>query len=119
MQFDARAAKQLQPGQHLTVDDAPGLRLVCTAAGRSWIYRYKSPVDGRMRQVKLGTWPALSAAAAGAGWEAARNERSSGVDPAKQRRAARKAEKVQAVGFETVGDLLDAYVDKALKERAA
>lgn len=52
--FDPRKAKALAPGDHLPIDGAPGLRLVATASKRTWTYRYRSPVDGRMRQLRLG-----------------------------------------------------------------
>jgi len=87
--FDARAAKALQPGDHLTVPEAPGLRLQATASTRTWCYRFKSPVDGRMRQVRLGHWPAMGFAAAIAAWETQRTARAAGVDPAQQRRQRR------------------------------
>lgn len=86
--FDARAAKALQAGNHLTVDGAPGLRLEASASVRAWIYRYKSPVDGRMRQVKLGRWPAMGFPAALAAWERIKAQRDAGVDPAADKRAA-------------------------------
>lgn len=89
--FDARRAKALEPGDHLTVDGAPGLRLVATASGRTWTYRFKSPVDGRMRQVKLGSWPAMSPAAAVAAWDRVKQQRQGGADPSVQRRADRRA----------------------------
>jgi integrase len=89
MQFDARAAKLLQPGAHLTIDGCPGLRLVATAALRSWTYRYRSPIDGRMRQVKLGAWPAMSFPAAATEWEKLRALRDAGTDPSLKRRADR------------------------------
>lgn len=119
MQFDARAARLLQPGQHLTVEDAPGLRLVCSGAGRSWIYRFKSPIDGRMRQVKLGAWPAMAAAAAGAAWAALREARDAGRDPAQERRAGRQAARGQAVEAGTVGELLEAFLAGPCAARAA
>ena len=80
MQFDARRAKGLQAGDHMTVPDAPGLRLVCSTAGRAWTYRYKSPTDGRMRQIKIGMWPTMSAAQAGAEWDRLRQAQR--IDPA-------------------------------------
>jgi integrase len=82
MRFDARTAKLLQPGTHLAFDDFPGLRIEATASRRSWTYRYKSPVDGRMRQCKLGEWPAMSYSAAISAWESMRAKRDSGEDPA-------------------------------------
>jgi hypothetical protein len=92
MYFDARAAKLLQPGNHLMVQDHPGLRLQATESTRTWVYRYKSPVDGKMRQVKLGAWPAMSLAAAIVRWEELKVERDAGVDLAAQRRGDRKAQ---------------------------
>lgn len=89
--FDARAAKALKAGDHITIDGAPGLRLEATATRRTWTYRYKSPVDGRMRQVRLGHWPAMAPAAALVAWQQARDTRAAGVDPAERKRAARQA----------------------------
>jgi integrase len=87
--FDARAAKALGAGDLLTFDGAPGLRLVATASVRTWTYRYKAP-DGRMRQVKLGRWPAMSFPAALAAWQAVKTERDAGGDPALERRTRRR-----------------------------
>jgi integrase len=94
--FDARAAKGLKAGDHLTVVDAPGLRLVATAKRRTWTYRYKSPVDGRMRQVALGQWPAMGFPAALAAWERARAARNAGGDLAAEKRERRQAATAQA-----------------------
>lgn len=87
--FDARAAKLLAPGAHLTITDAPGLRLQATQSTRTWVYRYKSPVDGRMRQIKLGAWPVMTYQAAWVAWDKARTVRDGGADPAMEKRAAR------------------------------
>src|SRR4051812_13212915 len=75
MHFDARKAKLLTAGQHCTISDCPGLRLEASATRRTWVYRYKSPIDMRMRQVKIGEWPAMSMAAAVAAWETLRSKR--------------------------------------------
>ncbi len=89
MKFDARRAKQLQPGEHIAFDEFPGLRFKATRAGRAWTYRYRSPVDGKMRQLKLGNWPSMSLGAAVIEWEMNRNARAAGGDPALARRLAR------------------------------
>jgi hypothetical protein len=86
MAFDARAAKLLPPGEHYTMPDCPGLRFEASSTTRAWIYRYKSPVDGKMRQVKIGDWPAISINAAKAEWEKLRDQRARGDDPAAERR---------------------------------
>jgi hypothetical protein len=46
------------------------------------IYRYKSPIDGRMRKVRIGHWPALSLADAITEWEGLVAMRHAGFDPA-------------------------------------
>ncbi|MBB2486311.1 phage holin family protein [Mitsuaria sp. WAJ17] len=89
--FDARAAKQLLAGQHLTVNDAPGLRLEATGSTRTWAYRYKSPISGLMKQLKLGAWPEMGLAQAVAAWIDAKAVRDAGRCPATERRAARAA----------------------------
>ncbi|RQT18187.1 DUF4102 domain-containing protein [Burkholderia contaminans] len=113
MRFDARTAKQLLPGAHLTIDGCPGLRLEATASRRSWIYRYKSPVDERMRQIKIGEWPALSIAAAAVEWERLRDQRNAGNDPALAKRKAADpvAVMVQQGGSQTVRDVCAAYLE--------
>ena len=92
MKFDAKAAKLLEPGQHFTISECPGLRLEATSTTRSWTYRFKSPIDSKMRQVKIGTWPAMSLHAAVVQWELLRDARAAGKDPADEKRAARQVE---------------------------
>jgi integrase len=89
MEFSARAAKALAPGEHLIVPDAPGLRLVATATKRTWTYRYKSPVNGAMRQVRLGHWPEVGLPAALGKWDALKKARDAGADPAAEKKAKR------------------------------
>ncbi|MGE8703615.1 MAG: Arm DNA-binding domain-containing protein [Achromobacter sp.] len=126
MQFDARAAKLLEPGRHLTIDGYPGLRLEATATARIWIYRYKSPVSGNMRQKKLGRWPAMSIAAAVVEWEILRHKRDAGMDVAVEARQERQAlkvaaaaAKVKAKGLLTVADACDIYLTGHIKQHRA
>ncbi|MDO4704731.1 MAG: integrase arm-type DNA-binding domain-containing protein [Comamonadaceae bacterium] len=91
MPFDARRAKALQAGGRIIFDEAPGLRLVATASRKTWQYRYKSPVDGRMRQIAIGHWPTMGYPAALGRWDELRALRDSGVDLSQQRSAQRKA----------------------------
>jgi len=106
MYFDARAAKLLQAGEHIVVDGCPGLRLEASGAGRAWTYRYKSPIDGRMRQIKIGQWPAMPASAAATEWQALRDVRDSGADPALLKKEQRKE---LAKGIYTVTKMVDDY----------
>jgi integrase len=105
--FDARAAKLLQPGNHIVIDGCPGLRLVASTAGRAWIYRYQSPGMDRMRQIKLGQWPAMPASAAAARWQELKTLRESGVDPAQEKKAQRAAATAKVY---TVAHAVDDYI---------
>lgn len=126
MPFDARAAKLLQPGEHLLIlPEHPGLRLEATAARRSWIYRYKSPVDAGMRQVKIGEWPKKGYPEAALDWASLRDQRDAGRDPALERRAARKqARSAEAAGparaylvRDLVEDYLTGHIDQHRKPK--
>ena len=116
--FDARAAKALVAGNHLTFESAPGLRLQATASTRTWVYRYKSPTDDRMRQVRLGHWPVMSPTAALVAWQHAREARALGADIAVRRRIEKidlreRAEQVRRVRVQTaytVRGLVDDYL---------
>ena len=58
--FDAAEARALRPGDWLTFAAYPGLRLACYGRdARMWTYRFRSPADDRLRQVRLGRWPAV------------------------------------------------------------
>ncbi|KQM68802.1 integrase family protein [Xylophilus sp. Leaf220] len=113
MQFDARAAKLLKPGEHIMVEGSPGLRLKATATRRTWTYRYKSPVDGRMRQIAIGAWPAMSLASAVVAWEALRQRRDDGEDPAVERRGAKAAAVLPTTASrrDTVRQVVDEYLE--------
>jgi integrase len=104
--------------------------LEASASARSWIYRFKSPVDQRMRQIKIGTWPKMSLAAATAEWEKLRDVRAAGRDPANERRDERQKEKdaLAKAREETERRLtvrklctmyLEGHVDRNRKERSA
>ncbi|SFG30230.1 Phage integrase family protein [Duganella sp. CF458] len=124
MPFDARAAKLLPAGQHFTISECPGLRFEVTATKRSWIYRYKSPVDGKMKQTKIGEWPTVSFAAATVAWEKLRLARADGADPSAAKRAERGEKRAAAaaerarVSIEglTVADVCDNYLVKYVEK---
>lgn len=125
MGFDARAARLLEPGAHMVIDGAPGLRLQASTVGRAWIYRYKSPADGRMRQVKLGSWPAMTYPQALAAWEAQRQARAGGADPAVERRQQRQADEAaraahaaaDVANADTVGALVQDWIRRHVEPR--
>jgi hypothetical protein len=112
--FDAREAKSLQPGQHVILTEAPGLRLVAATTRKTWVYRYRSPVDQRVRQIRLGHWPAMGLPAALAAWQKVREQRDAGTDPARDKRERRRqaAEVSREAGFtvrKACDDFLSSY----------
>lgn len=115
MSFDARAAKQLAPGQNITSPDYPGLRLEASETKRAWIYRYRSLIDGKLRQIKIGNWPAVSLHAAVVEWEKLRALRDSGRDPtleAKEERERLRPKKSKEEGPYTVRALFNDFLDQ-------
>ncbi|WP_287913817.1 Arm DNA-binding domain-containing protein [Comamonas sp.] len=114
MYFHARSAKSLKAGEHVVINGCLGLRLVASNSNKSWIYRFKSPIDDRMRQVKIGQWPSMALSAAVANWEGLRKIRESGVDPSlarKERRSQKKeAETVAKGGGYTMSKLVEEYL---------
>lgn len=115
MSFDARAIKLLESGQHITSQEYPGLRLEATETRRTWCYRYRSPINNALRQVKIGNWPAISVHAAIVKWEELRSARDSGRDPAAEAKAERTV-RIQAVAEKkakekpyTVADVANDY----------
>ncbi|KIF80799.1 tyrosine-type recombinase/integrase [Noviherbaspirillum autotrophicum] len=128
MTFDARTAKLLKPGEHITFADHPGLRLESSIQFKTWTYRYKSPVDGKMKQVKIGRWPAMSFHAAVVEWEQAREARSQGQDIAAEKKSERtelrvaeeikrKREKAQTYTVERLCEDYCKHLDRVRKER--
>lgn len=109
MHFDARAAKLLPPGGHIVVQGCPGLRLESSVTKKTWTYRYRSPVDGRLRQVKIGGWPGLSLAQAVSRWQELRDTRDAGRDPADEKKRARVQAVARAAARYTVGQMVEDY----------
>lgn len=107
MYFDARAAKLLQPGQHLVVDGCLGLRLEARASRKTWIYRYK--LGKQMKQAKIGVWPTMPVQAAVSAWQDLRNGKAAGVDPQVVAKPA-KASATPASANDTVRAVVHAHI---------
>jgi hypothetical protein len=108
MNFDARSAKVLTPGQHIIISDYPGFRLVAFAKVRTWIYRYKSPVDKRMRQISIGHWPSMSFPTAIVAWEQLKIQRDNDIDHALETKPERNNQ-CEAVEKQHKADKEEAY----------
>lgn len=92
--FDPNKARAMPMGSAMAIPKRPGLRLHRRTGGEwVWVYRFKSPLDGLMRQYELGAWPAMEYALAVAAWIEQRDERKSGVDLKAKKRAKEAAER--------------------------
>lgn len=116
MYFDARAAKQLKAGEHIVVDGHPGLRLVATTTRRTWVYRYKDPGTGLMKQIKLGSWPAMPPADAAGKWQEMRGRRDSGEDLRATRKASKRVQSGPRAGY-TLAQMVQDYATGYLVRR--
>lgn len=92
------------------------MRLEVSATTKTWTYRYRSPLDAtKLRQLKLGQWPAMSPAAAAAEWQAARDLRELGRDPADERKRERSSAAARLTGVYTLERLVDDYAEGYLR----
>lgn len=95
----------------------PGLRLEATTSRRSWTYRFKSPVDGRMRQQKQGESPAMSYATPLVEWQQIRARRDPGEDPVLTRKASNRPVLVSTPESYTVRKVCDDFVTGHVEPR--
>ena len=96
------------------------MNLLVTDNGRSWVFRFTSPVTGKVREMGLGRagTGGVSLAAARAERDRLRAKLRDGVDPLEARRHTREAQRRRAAEDEarkTVREAAEAYV--AQKER--
>lgn len=123
MIFNAREAKALLPGGHIVVQGCPGLRLEASVSRKTWTYRYRSPVDGKLRQVKIGTWPEMPPVAAASRWSELRAARDAGQDLAVEKKVQRLSAGVTTSAGYTVGQLVrdyaNGYLDKHREPKGA
>ncbi len=120
-----RAIDSMKPGSKDLSDTGEyrGLRVSCGAAGtKSFYYRYKSPVTGKLVQMKMGTFPAMSLADARGKLEYLKSIRKSGRCPATEKREAELAEpegktKTRKQQEFTVRALIDLYLEQYIDDR--
>lgn len=115
MYFDARNAKALQPGQHIVVQGCPGLRLESSITRKTWTYRYRSTLDQKLRQIKIGIWPEVSISDAIAEWKKLQAARNEGRDPAIEKKVSRAAPVGSVPGSYTVSQMVEDYSVKYLQ----
>ena len=88
--LNTKRAAAAKPGKH---EDGDGMRLVVSAAGaRRWVVRFT--VNGKRREMGIGSYPGVSLADARIAAQQARSLAASGVDPVESRKARQTPAKV-------------------------
>ncbi len=120
-----RAIASMKPGAKDLADSGEnrGLRVSCGVGGtKSFYYRYKSPVTGKLVQMKIGNFPAMSLADARGELVLLKSIRKSGRCPVTEKREAviaeqeEKAKSKQHEEF-TVRALIDLYLEQYIEDR--
>ena len=125
------SAKAIEAMKHSSpikadVGENSGLRVKCGSTGvKTFFYRYKSPVSGKLTQIKIGNYPAVSLAAARVELEKLKTLRRSGVCPKLE-----KQEKEQAIKAEqervvkaaksksfSIESLVELYLSEYIEDR--
>jgi len=89
--------------------DGGGLYLrVSSATARSWVYRYM--IDGKAREMGLGSYPDLSLADAREAAKEARRQKSLGKDPITEREAQRAHQRAEAARSVTFRHCSEKYI---------
>lgn len=98
-----------KPGTH---GDGDGLYLqVTSATSKSWIFRYQ--LDGRRREMGLGSIADVSLAAAREQATEARKQVAQGVDPIQARKAAKAAQRAAEAQTVTFKQAAEDFIDRA------
>lgn len=103
MGLTALQTKNAAPGMHA---DGNGLYLCAKPGGKSWIFRFTSPLTGKRREMGIGAYPLRTLAEARSEAIDLARTVASGHDPIEQRRAVKKP--LRRVSF---ADACAAYVD--------
>ena len=109
-ELSALAVQRLTaPGMH-AVGGVAGLYLCVSPSGsRSWIARVN--VDGKRREMGLGSFPDVSLSIAREKARAARSDTTMGIDPVAHRKEARSARQALKATQKTFADCAKAYIE--------
>ena len=104
----AKHLGNLPEGMH---NDGDGLYLNVRASGsRSWIYRYRDRVTGKLRDKGLGAFPQVTLSAARAEADKVRAGLRAGNDPIQAKREAVQAAKLERAKEKTFKECRDAFI---------
>ncbi|MBJ9947601.1 site-specific integrase [Acinetobacter bereziniae] len=124
--LSARAIDKMKTGDAVKSDigEYSGLRVVCGKTGlKSFVYRYRSPIDNSLKKITLGNYPIMSLAEARIELQRLKLLRSQGVCPVTERKAGKlviknKKEKLSETDkILTVKDVVDLYLTEVIEDK--
>jgi integrase len=119
--LNALSVKSLKSGYLADTHPHSGLRLVVNKSGsKTWIYRYRSPIDNKLKQIKLGGYPAMSLNQARVTLIGLKADREAGID-LQERKREKKAKKLAESHADrqsvfTVSDMVDSYLENHIAQ---
>lgn len=124
--LSARAIDKMKVGDpdKSDIGEYIGLRVVCGKTGlKSFVYRYRSPIDNSLKKITLGNYPHMSLAEARIELQKLKLLRSEGICPASERKEQKIASKQKKVKSEitlnilTLKDVIDLYLTEVVEDR--
>ncbi|HGU9764597.1 TPA: tyrosine-type recombinase/integrase [Acinetobacter baumannii] len=125
--LSARAIDKMKIGDpdKSDIGEYSGLRVTCGKTGlKSFVYRYRSPIDNSLKKITLGNYPHMSLAEARIELQRLKLLRSQGVCPATQRKEEKltlKKNKEDSTAITiktlTLKDVIDLYLNEVIEDR--
>lgn len=124
----AKTVESMKPGSpdRADVGEYRGLRVSCGKRGvKTFFYRYKSPVSGKLVQLKIGHFPELSLAQARGIFEQLKQTRMSGLCPAEEQKKKleeaaaeqRSIDEEKETELFTVTKLINLYLEQYIEDQ--
>nr|WP_228262355.1 Arm DNA-binding domain-containing protein [Acinetobacter haemolyticus] len=124
--LSARAIDKMKPedADKSDIGEYTGLRVICGKTGlKSFIYRYRSPIDNSLKKITLGNYPHTSLAEARIELQRLKLLRSQGICPASERKEEKlivrqkKQESVSDIKKMSLKDVVDLYLTEVIEDQ--
>ncbi len=124
--LSARAIDKMKIGDSDKSDigEYTGLRVICGKTGlKSFVYRYRSPIDNSLKKITLGNYPHMSLAEARIELQRLKLLRTQSICPASERKEEKLASKqkkkdsANVIKALTLKDVVDLYLTEVIEDR--
>ncbi len=121
----SKAIESMKPASKELVDSGEyrGLRVTCGAKGiKTFVYRYRSSITGKLMQMSVGNFPTVSLAEARVRVQELKLIRANGRCPATEARTRKQAEREEAAVQSaknkfTITDMIELYLTQHIEDR--